>query len=78
MSSRKQPGGEEEVGLRRTGQLKVDSVRLEAPLEVAAGTSLQNCRPHAGNWPAVIGGMLLVGIKNSVVSAEVIGRALLQ
>lgn len=50
----------------------------DAPLEVAAGTSLQNCRPHAGNRPVVIGGTLLVGIMNSVVSAEVIGRALLQ
>lgn len=78
MSSRKQPGGEKEVGLLRTSQLKVASVRLEAPLEVTAGTSLQNCRLHAGNRSAVIGGMLLVGIMNSVVSAEVIGRALLQ
>lgn len=68
----------EGVGLLRTSQLKVDSVRLEAPLEVTAGTSLQNRGLHAGNRSAVIGGMLLVGIMNSVVSAEVIGRALLQ
>lgn len=73
MSSRKQPVGEEEAGL-----LLVDSGTLEAPLEVAAGTSLQNCRPHAGNRRAVIGGTLLVGIMNPVVSAEAIGRALLQ
>lgn len=73
MSSRKQPVGEEEAGL-----LHVDSGTLEAPLEAAAGTSLQNCRPHAGNRRAVIGGTLLVGIMNPVVSAEAIGRALLQ
>ena len=73
MSSRKQPVGEEEAGL-----LHVDSGTLEAPLEVAAGTSLQNCRPHAGNRRAVIGGTLLVGIMNPVVPAEAIGRALLQ
>lgn len=52
--------------------------RWEAHLAVAISTSLQNCRPHAGNRPPVIGGPLLVGIMNSVVSAEVIGRALLQ
>lgn len=33
---------------------------------------------QAENWLPVIGGMLLVGIMNLVVSAEVIGRALLQ
>lgn len=35
-------------------------------------------RMHAGNRPPVIGEALPVGIMNWVVSAEVIGRALLQ
>ena len=73
MSSWKQPVGEEEARL-----LHVDSGPLEAFLEVAAGTSLQNCRLHAGNRRAVIGGTLLVGIMNPVGSAEAIGRTLLQ
>jgi len=51
---------------------------LGGSLEVAISTSLQNRRLHAGDRPPVIGGTLLVGIMNSVVSAEVIGRALLQ
>lgn len=74
---RNNPYGEEEVGLLQTSQQRVDSVSLEAPLEVAIGTSLQKCRA-AGRESAACDWTLLVGIMNLVVSAEAIGRALLQ
>lgn len=75
---RNSPGAEEEVGLLQPSQHKVNSRSLEAHLAVATGTSLQKCRAAGGTRPSVIGGTLLVGIMNLVVSAEVIGRALLQ
>lgn len=65
---RSNPGGEE--------------VAFSEPGSSSGGCQLAPpCRSaglRAGNRPPVIGGMLLVGIMNLVVSAEVIGRALLQ
>ena len=77
-TSRRRGGSWAPAGVGGWLQHREGPARWEAHLAVAISTSLQNCRPHAGNRPPVIGGPLLVGIMNSVVSAEVIGRALLQ
>lgn len=69
----KQPVGEEEAGL-----LHVDSGRWKPLWRLPWAPPCRTAGRMRGNRQAVIGGTLLVGIMNPVVSAEAIGRALLQ